>query len=134
MLSELDGIAVRIRHPGEAEIGEEVVRGAERGRTGGSQARVVSIGVVGPENDLDWSSTEVWIQPMIGDRCVNRGDADGESVQGHLDVNWCTLLGCSECLAKANTFVETDEPHDVEGVDVDRRAPKHGHRGSITAT
>ncbi len=52
-LGEFDRIAVWVRHPREAEIGEKVVRWAERRRAGGEKARVVAVGVVRPEHDLN---------------------------------------------------------------------------------
>ncbi len=125
MLSELDRVAVRVGHPGAAEIRQEVVRRAERRRTVGGQTLVVAVGIIGPEYDLNRPPTEVRFQSVIGYSGLDRGDADGELVQGYLHVNWCTILGRPEGLAKTETLVESDEPKDIAGVNVDRRGTKH---------
>jgi hypothetical protein len=46
VLNELDGIAIRVRHPGGSEGRQEIVRRAERGRASGSQTGVGAVGVV----------------------------------------------------------------------------------------
>src|SRR5215204_7187096 len=125
LLSQLDRVTVRVGHPREAQVGQEVVRGAERRRALGSQARVVALRIVGPEHDLDGPASEVRVQAVIRDRGLDRGDADREPVQDDLHVNRRPVLWSAEALAKAETLVEADEPHDVMRVDVDRRSTEH---------
>jgi hypothetical protein len=59
LLGQLDRVTVGVCHPREAKVGQEVVRGAERGSALGSQARVVAVHIVSPEHDLDRTTTEV---------------------------------------------------------------------------
>lgn len=48
------------------------MRLAQRGRAVGSQARVIAVSVVGPENYLDRPPAEVRVQTVIGDCRLNR--------------------------------------------------------------
>lgn len=131
VLKEAEWVAVRIGHPGGAEIGQEVVRWAERRCAVGGQACIRTVDVVGPKHDLDRPPMEARVQPVIADRGLDRGDPDGELAQGHLHVTWRTGLGCPEGFAKTETLVEGEEPDDVPGVNVDRGVPKHGWHVSI---
>ena len=51
--------------------------------------------VVGPEYYADRPPAEVGVEPVMGDGCLDRGDADGELVKGHLDVSRRALLWAS---------------------------------------
>jgi hypothetical protein len=128
-LNELDGVAIRVRHPRYSEVIQEVVWWAERKGAFGGQARVVAVGVVRPENDLDRPSTEVRTQAVIGRRCLDRGDADYEPIKSHLDMDRRPLGGRPKRLLEAKARVEPDQSHDIAGVDVDRGVPKRGWRG-----
>jgi hypothetical protein len=71
-LDELDRVAVRIGHLDNTEVGQEVVWRTKRRRAVGSQTRVVTVSIVGPEDDLGRSPVEAWVQPVIGDRGLVR--------------------------------------------------------------
>ncbi len=127
MLHELDRIAVGVGGPGGAEAtGEEVVWGAERGGAVGGEPRVVAIDVIGPEHDLDRPPAEMRLEPVVCDRCLDRGDAELEVVEAELDVDRPLLWG-PERLLKAKPFVELGELPDVAGVEVDHRVLECAH-------
>jgi hypothetical protein len=81
MLNELDGFAVRISHPSRAEIGKQVVRWTERGRTVGRQTSTFTVDIVSPEHDLERRTVEVRIQLVISVRGFDGDDYDLESLQ-----------------------------------------------------
>src|SRR5438067_545660 len=128
-LNELDRITVRVRYPRGAEVGQEVVRWAERGRVARGQTRVGAVGVVRPEHNLDRPSTEIRAQAVLGNRSVDRGDSDRESIETQLDVDWRPHAGRPKRFAEAEALVEPDQSHDIAGVDVNGGVPKRSWRG-----
>src|SRR5260370_30383909 len=125
VLNELDGIAGRVGQRGGAEDGQEVVRWAERGGAVGSQMRVVAVGGVRPEHDLDRPSTEVRAQAVIGRRGVDRGDPNLESIKGHLDVDRRPLVGRPKRLLEAEAPVAPYQAPAALGADLDSGGPTH---------
>jgi hypothetical protein len=85
---------------------------------------LVAVGVLGPEDELDWPSAGVGVEAVVGDRCVDGRYSDGELVEGKLDVDRGALKWCQDGLAEDEGFVEGDEAPEVVGVDVDRRVPE----------
>ena len=64
LLNQPDGVAVRVCNPCEAEVRQEVVRRAERGRTFAGQACVIAVHIVRPKHELDRPTTERAVGPL----------------------------------------------------------------------
>jgi hypothetical protein len=101
LLAELDGIAVGIGNPGQAEILQEVVGRRQDGCPGRSERRECAVGVIRPQHDLDGPPVELRLEAVVGHRRLDCRDADGKAVERHLDMDRQALLRGPERLHEA---------------------------------